>query len=141
MKNKYFYTEDQKAELLNNPNTFRVTDRILHFTLEFKKFFVEEVIEKKQTYRNTFFKAGYSKEIFSNEKVYNLGKKILDEYKSEGGLKEPTHPKRNNSKKKHLETRTKELEQRILYLEQALEFQKKSQLLKKQDLKKRNNTD
>ncbi|MFM1515328.1 hypothetical protein ABGF49_02820 [Helcococcus ovis] len=58
MSKRRYYTDEEKAELLSNPYTFRVTNITVKFTLDFKKFFIKELESAKLSYPKIFAKAG-----------------------------------------------------------------------------------
>lgn len=141
MSKRRYYTDEEKAELLSNPYTFRVTDMTVKFTLDFKKYFIKELELGKLSYQKIFEKAGYRKELLSYYQILGFVKKVKSEAASQGGLKEPKLPKRTPVKKKHQSTEVKNLEKRILMLEQQIEFLKKSQFLRKYGRMPQDNTD
>ncbi|MFM1541113.1 HTH domain-containing protein [Helcococcus ovis] len=141
MSKRRYYTDEEKAELLSNPYTFRVTNITVKFTLDFKKFLIKEIELAKLSYPKIFAKAGYRKELFSYDQILNLVWKIKREADSEEGLQEPKLPKRAPVKKKHQATEVKDLEKRILILEQQIEFLKKSQFVRKHGQMLQDNTD
>ena len=57
--NKKAFSKNDKAELLNNPYTFRVTDHRIYFTLAFKEFVMSEIDKPLMTSTKVFKKAGY----------------------------------------------------------------------------------
>ena len=61
MSSRHHYTEAEKAELLSNPYTFRVTDTSIRFTLAFKKFVLENIDKPGMTSVKVFEAAGYRK--------------------------------------------------------------------------------
>ncbi len=126
----HHYTDEEKAELLSNPYTFRVTDCKIVFTLAFKKFLLEEIDKPGMSSAKVLRKAGYRTELFPEKKRQYLVKSIRAEAASEKGLQEPKPVSTNTSVKKHSATQIRELEQRILILEQQLDFLKKSRHLR-----------
>ena len=59
------YTDEQKAELLSNPYTARVTDCTTVFSLAFKELVMSNIDKPGMTAAKVFELAGYSKSLFS----------------------------------------------------------------------------
>lgn len=134
MAKRHHFTQEQKAELLSNPYTARITDCMVVFTLAFKQLVMENVDKPKMTSTKIFRLAGYSDDLFSPKVRRTVVLNIRREAASEEGLQEPKPLRTKAPKKKiHSETEFKELQQRVTLLEQQIDFLKKSQLLKKQD--------
>ena len=132
MKPRHFFTEAEKAELLSNPYTFRVTDTSVKFTLAFKKYVMDNIDKPCMTSRKLFEAAGYKDAIINYHMRRNAIERFRREAASKTGLTEPKIPRRaiSQAKKKHTETEYKELEKRVELLEQQIEFLKKSQMLR-----------
>lgn len=133
MASRQCFTEEQKAELLSNPYTARITDCKVVFTLAFKQFVMKNIDIPGMTARKVFQLAGYSDELFTPNVRRYVVIRIREEAASPEGLREPPAVKSYPVKKKHSETEFKELQERVAILEQQVRFLKKSQLLKKQD--------
>lgn len=134
------FTDEQKAELLSNPYTYRITECTVIFTLAFKQLVMDNIDLPGMSARNVFRLAGYSDSLFSDFGRRYIVNCIRREAASEKGLTEPTPLKRIvKPRKKHSETEFKELQERVALLEQQINFLKKSQLLKKQDRSMRPN--
>ena len=132
-RQRHHLTDEEKAELLSNPYTARITDCKVVFTLAFKQLVMENINTPGMTARKLFQMAGYSDSLFSNHvRRYTIAS-IRKEASSEKGLQEPSKGSPVPVKKKHTETEFRELQERVLILEQQVSFLKKSQLLKKQD--------
>lgn len=127
-----YYTDEEKAAILANPYTFRMTDTQVFFNLEFKKMVVKEK-RNGLSNRKIFEKAGYDKDFFTVDVRNSVVRKILAENNSKEGLVESKLPKytRSSSKKKHKTTQIKELEARVDKLEKMIEFIKKTQFVDK----------
>ena len=128
----HHFNEEEKAELLLNPYTARVTDCKVTFTLAFKQFVMDNIDLPDMTARKVFRLAGYRDELFSFGVRRRMVREIRKEAASEKGLQEPTPVKSGNHRKKHSETEFRELQERVAILEQQINFLKKSQQLKKQ---------
>lgn len=136
------YTDEQKAELLSNPYTVRVTDCTTTFSLAFKQLVISNIDKPGMTASKVFQLAGYSDKFFSPGIRRYVVQAIRREAASPEGLQEPAVIKEHTPRKKHSETEFRELQERVSILEQQVNFLKKSQFLKKQNhLKPPNNTD
>ena len=132
MSNRHYFTETEKAELLSNPYTARVTDTSIRFTLAFKKYVMDNIDKPGMTSKKVFEAAGYKDDIVN----YYVRRHAIDRFRKEAasksGLTEPKTPKYaiSQARKNHTETEYKELEKRVELLEQQIEFLKKSQMLR-----------
>lgn len=127
-KRKHF-TPEEKAELLSNPYTFRITDCKIVFTLEFKQLVIANIGKPGMTHRKIFQLAGYRDELFSDMiRRYTIAQ-IRKEAALPEGLQAPA-PQKEPVRKKHSETEFRELEERVRILEQQVSFLKKNRHLK-----------
>ncbi len=133
MATVHHFTEEERAELLSNPYTARVTECMVVFTLAFKQLVVDNIDLPGMTAQKVFRMAGYSDGLFSPGVRRYIVAAIRKEAASEQGLREPPQRKSCKHRKKHSETEFRELQERVTILEQQINFLKKSQLLKKQD--------
>lgn len=140
MNPMHHYSDKEKAELLSNPYTCRVTDCKVVFNLEFKLLVINNIDKPGMTARKVFKLAGYRDELFSLKSMENTVKSIRKEASSAEGLKEPAPLKKTPPKKKTAESEIKELQNRLILLEQQIEFLKKSQFLKKQNQSVKSNS-
>ncbi len=129
----HHFTDEERAELLANPYTARITECSVIFTLAFKQLVMDHIDLPGMNSRKVFHLAGYSDSLFSSDTRRYAVKMIRKEAASEKGLQEPTLGKSYNHRKKHSETEFRELQERVTVLEQQISFLKKSQLLKKRD--------
>lgn len=130
MRQIRYFTEEQKAELLSNPYTFRVSDCRVYFSLSFKQFVMENIDKPGMNSTKVFRLAGYRDELFSHDYKKQIVKAIRKEAASPEGLKAPIPQNRYVEKKKHQATEIKELQERVAILEQQIDFLKKSQHLR-----------
>ena len=133
MSVKHHFTEEERAELMCNPYTARVSDCKVTFTLAFKQFVLDNIDLPDMTARKVFRLAGYRDERFTPNVRRYVVQEIRREAASEKGLQEPAPVKSVNHRKKHSETEFRELQERVAILEQQINFLKKSQQLKEQD--------
>ena len=134
MGRKIPFTEKQIRILESNKYTHSVTPQRIVFTLEFKQFFLQQVMEHNKTTPQILEAAGYDPAFFNKSNRDFIRKTILSEAKSETGLKAPkgksTEDKLNafaakDLSKQQTNTSIKELQDRIVYLEKQIEFLKK----------------
>lgn len=130
MSERHYFSDDQKAELLSNPYTARVSNCKVTFTLAFKQLVIDNIDKTGMTASKVFELAGYSKELFSPPVRRYVVNSIRQEAASPEGLKEPKPVKQYTPRRKHSETEFKELQERVSILEQQVNFLKKSQMLK-----------
>ena len=133
MSSTHRFTEEERAELLSNPYTARITDYMAVFTLEFKQFVMDHIDQPGMSAAKVFRLAGYSDGLFTAKTKQYTVASIRKEAASEKGLQEPAPLKTPPSRKKRNETEIRELQARVAILEQQVDFLKKSQLLKKMD--------
>ena len=129
MRNTRYFTPQEKIELEANPYTFRVTDTTIHYTLAFKKYVLANVNKPGMTVKKLFENAGYRTDLFTDNSMRKAIARFKREAESEGGLQEPTLPKKTSKQKAGKDSQIKELEQRIVILEQQLDFLKKTRHL------------
>lgn len=140
MSFRHRFTDEEKAELMSNPYTFRVTDFKVVFTLAFKQFVLDEIDKPGMTSAKVFRKAGYRTDLLSGPQRLYCVNKIRSEAASKEGLQEPKPIRRNHSVKKQSSTRIRDLEERVLVLEQQVDFLKKSRHLRKTGMLPPDNT-
>ena len=133
MAAKHHFTDEERAELLANPYTARITECSVIFTLAFKQLVMDNIDLPGMDSRKVFRLAGYSDSLFTPNVRRYIVKAIRKEAASEKGLQEPPPGKSYTHRKKRSETEFRELQERVTVLEQQISFLKKSQLLKKQD--------
>lgn len=133
MAKRHYFNDEEKAELLSNPYTARITNCKVVFTLAFKQLVMNHIDAPGMTARELFRMAGYSDSLFSPGVRRYIVVSIRKEASSAKGLQEPSKGRPVLVRKKHAEAELKELQERVLILEQQVSFLKKSQLLKKQD--------
>ena len=134
------FTDEERAELLSNPYTARVTPYRVFFTLAFKQFVMDHIDLPDMTAAKVFRLAGYSDGLLSLRVRRYTVSMIRKEAASENGLQEPALPKTHRHREKHTETEFRELQERVVILEQQIDFLKKSQLLRKQERLRRQNS-
>lgn len=137
MPTKHHFTDEEKAELLSNPYTARITECSVTFTRAFKQLVMDNIDLPDMNARKVFRLAGYSDSLFTPNVRRYVVSTIRKEAASEKGLQEPKPVKSRIPGKKRSGADLRELQERVTILEQQVSFLKKSQLLKKQDRLKR----
>ena len=135
MSKKVPFTEEQLRVLELNPYTYSVSSNRITFTLEFKKFFVDQIRNHRKNAPQILKAAGYDPSWFTKGCKSSLRRRILEEADSERGLRAPrglstaeqiaAFESKNLSKQK-TEASIKELQERIVHLEKQVEFLKKT---------------
>ena len=92
MSKKVPFTEEQLRVLELNPYTYSVSSNRITFTLEFKKFFVDQIRNHRKTTPEVLKAAGYDPSWFAQGCKSSLRRRILEEADSEQGLRPPTRP-------------------------------------------------
>ena len=130
-----FFTVEQQEILRKNPFTLEVTERYIRFTVEFKKFLLEEREKNGTTYKNIFRKAGYDPEMLGHYRIIGISKKIQEEKKSPRGLHETAAKTHYTKENERVQTQKaiKQLQDEVLRLQQQIEFLKKTQVIKALD--------
>ena len=136
MSERRYYTDEQKAELLSNPYTARVSNCQVTFNLAFKQLVIDNIDKPGMTAAKVFDLAGYSKELFTPPVRRYIVNSIRKEAASPEGLMEAKPTKQHLPRRKHTETEFKELQERVSILEQQINFLKKSQMLKNKNRSK-----
>lgn len=132
------FSEKDIIFLKQNPNTYDITASKLVLTLEFKKFFLNEIKKPGRTSIKILEEAGYPIEILGKPRMYAIAKSIKRQANSPEGLRDPsdrTRKKIEEFAKRNLENEQskkaiKDLQDKVLHLEQQIEFLKKIQFLK-----------
>ena len=125
MSNRHYYTEEELIEIQNNPYTLYATSCKVVFNMAFKKYVVAESKKPGMTSRKIFIKAGYRDGLFTAQVMYKQVFKILEEARSNEGLKDPCIPKYKTVPKKQTAARIAALETQVLKLQQQVDFLKK----------------
>ena len=134
-KHVHHFTDEERAELLSNPYTSRVTECKVVFTLEFKRFVLCEINKPGMT-----IDKGYRPGLFTTRMKHSVVTRIRREAASEKGLQEPKPVRKSTPAKKQTSTQIKELEERIMILEQQIDFLKKSRHLRETGMMPPDNT-
>lgn len=134
MSRKNPFTDEQIQILSQNPYTHTVSPHRIAFTIEFKKFFVEQMNIPGMTTKKIFLAAGYDLNLFTKEALDGIRRTILSESRSPEGFKPGrglSHAEKTaqfaakDLSKQNTDSSIKELQDRIVHLEQQIEFLKK----------------
>lgn len=141
MARKTPYTDEQIQILSQNPYTHAVSPHRVAFTIEFKKFFVEQTRITGMTTKKIFLAAGYDPDLFTKGALDGIRRTIFNEAKSSEGFK----PGRGLScaektaqfaakdlARQSTEASIKELQDRIVHLEHQIAFLKKTHHIREQ---------
>lgn len=121
------YTEDQIAILASNPYTRSINENRISFTVEFKRYLLDERKRTGKPWKELFRQAGYDPEIFGKHRMDSMIRKIKEQAASPKGLREPSKKgKKGPSEKEQLRKSVRDLQEQVLILNQKIEFLKKT---------------
>ena len=123
------FTKEQQEILRANPYTLSVNDRNIKYTVEFKRFLLNEISKPGVTHKQAFRNAGYDPDILGHNRVVGTVKKLRKEAASSKGLHE-TGPSKDrlamqDLSRKRTDTAIRELQRELVRTQQELEFIKK----------------
>ena len=126
------FTKEQKETLESNPFTLSVNDYQIRFTIEFKRFLLNEREKNGTPWKEIFRKAGYDPDILGRTRLEGIIKNIRNEAKSPKGLHETTSTKmyEKDNERKQTKKAIQELQNEVSRLQQQIEFLKKIQMLR-----------
>ena len=87
---KNLFTEEQLKELKNNPFTLSANESQIRFTVEFKKYLLEEREKNGTPWKEVFRKAGYDPDVLGKARRDAIIQTIRKEAASPKGLHETT---------------------------------------------------
>jgi len=124
-----FFSKDELEALLANPYTLNADERIIRFTVSFKKFFLTESAKPGVTIKEVFRRAGYDPEVLGKSRIDSIPKAIRKEAVSPMGLRETGKSRRKleeeDLSKKQLKTAVRDLQEEVIRLQQEVDFLKK----------------
>ena len=126
------FTPEQKEILQANPFTLFVDDNCIRFTVEFKRYLLEEREKNGTPWKEVFRKAGYDPDILGEARITKIVSITRNQAASEKGLRE-TISKKHMVKLKEKQSDKKairDLQNEVIHLRQQVEFLKKIQMLK-----------
>ena len=136
---KQRFTQEEIEILRQNPYVVSVCATRITYSLEFKKFAIEQA-DKGMKSPKIFAAAGFEPEMLGRPRMYAALKTFKLEAASPEGLREPRCRSREEKladfakedlSKKQTQTAIRELQDKIVSLEQQIEFLKKTQSLRK----------
>ena len=123
------FTEEEQAILRANPYTLCVSADKIKYTIEFKRFILNEVQKPGVTHTRAFRNAGYDPDILGEGRIRASVKAFRREAASPKGLHETGPSKdtlaKKDLEKKHTKTAIKDLQHEVIKLQQEIEFLKK----------------
>lgn len=123
------FTKEEQELLAANQYTFRVSDKQLSFTAEFKSLFWDDYCVGN-TPAQILRKYGYPTEILGESRITGIQRMIKKESQKADGFFSGRRPPAESSDEEPLDAasqqkRINKLEQKVQYLEQQMEFLKK----------------
>ena len=118
MSKKVPFTEEQLRVLELNPYTYSVSSNRITFTLEFKKFFVDQIRNHRKTTPEVLKAAGYDPSWFAQGCKSSLRRRISTEQQLAAFEAKDLSTQKTDAS-------IKELQERIVHLEKQVEFLKK----------------
>ena len=129
---KNLFTEEQLKELKNNPFTLSANESQIRFTVEFKKYLLEEREKNGTPWKEVFRKAGYDPDVLGKARRDAIIQTIRKEAASPKGLHETTSLKAytKGDERKQTQKAIEQLQKEVIRLQQQVDFLKKIQMLK-----------
>ncbi|MBR4410263.1 MAG: hypothetical protein IKT31_03000, partial [Firmicutes bacterium] len=126
------FTDEEIKILESNPFTLTVSESQIRFTVEFKRFLLEEREINGTPWKEIFRKAGYDPEMLGARRMQRASENIRKEVLSAKGLHESSSKKHISKGNERVQTRKaiQQLQDEVLRLQQQIEFLKKTQMLK-----------
>lgn len=123
------FTEEEIAQLANNPYTYTVTAKQIRFTQAFKQRFWSEYCKGRSS-RQIVKDCGYDAELLGDNRIDGLQRTIKKEALATDGFTRAPEPCQAEildalAGSQSPEKRIRELENKVKYLEQQMEFLKK----------------
>lgn len=121
------YTQEQIAILASNPYTRAVNQYRISFTVEFKRYMLEERARSGKPWKEIVRQAGYDPEIFGKARLDKIISAIRKQAASPEGLRAPvSKPEKTASGNETLRKTVRELKEEVELLNQKIEFLKKT---------------
>lgn len=125
---KTHFTEEQIAQLSENPYTYQVTANYLLFTKEFKELFWEEYCQGS-TPREILRRCGYDTDLLGGGRISGIGQIIKKEAAIGNGFsdgKRPTDPFKAPKDITCDAATFRKMQEELEYLKQEMDFLKKT---------------
>lgn len=126
----HIFSKQEQELLAANPYTFRVSDKQLSFTAEFKSLFWDDYCNGI-TPTQILQKYGYPPEVLGDSRISGIQRLIKKEALNADGFFSGRRPQAENPAEEETpdvvsqQKRINKLEQKVQYLEQQMEFLKK----------------
>ena len=126
---KIKFTEEQMEELRQNPYVEAVTENMVCFTMEFKRYFYSQA-KAGISSRKIFKECGIDPNILGTKRIEGFRTTLNRNVRLGKGFTDRAHkrPPEKSSEDKTLEARVRYLENELAYTRQEVEFLKKIQM-------------
>lgn len=130
-RKRTLFTEQQIEILKQNPFTASVSENQIRFTVEFKKFLLNEREKNGTQWKQIFQKAGYDPSILGESRMLRIVDRVRTEAASPKGLHETVAKEHFSKENERVQTQKaiRQLQEEVLRLQQQVEFLKKTQML------------
>ena len=118
------FSEEEIAELKENPHVTSVTRRTVNFTAEFKQILYESMVRGEHL-ATTLEMYGVNTGILGEARIRGLSQRIYGFADREEGFKKKKPQPKQNSEEEVIAKRIKRLENELAYTKQEVEFLKK----------------
>ena len=118
------FSEEEIAELKENPHVTKVTRKTVNFTAEFKQILYESMMrgERLATILEMY---GINTEILGEARIRGLSQRIYEFADREEGFEKKKPAPKQSSEEEAMAKRIKRLENELAYTQQEVEFLKK----------------
>lgn len=130
-RKRTLFTEQQIEILKQNPFTASVSESQIRFTVEFKRFLLNEREKNGTQWKHIFQKAGYDPEILGKTRILRIVDRVRAEAASPKGLHDTVAKNHFSKENERVQTQKaiRQLQEEVLRLQQQVEFLKKTQML------------
>ena len=130
-RKRTLFTEQQIEILKQNPFTASVSENQIRFTVEFKRFLLNEREKNGTQWKQIFQKAGYDPSILGESRMLRIVDRVRTEAASPKGLHETVAKEHFSKENERVQTQKaiRQLQEEVLRLQQQVEFLKKTQML------------
>ncbi|MBR6627830.1 MAG: hypothetical protein IKL04_07635 [Lachnospiraceae bacterium] len=130
-RKRTLFTEQQIEILKQNPFTASVSESQIRFTVEFKRFLLNEREKNGTQWKRIFQKAGYDPEILGKTRILRIVDRVRAEAASPKGLHDTVAKNHFSKENERVQTQKaiRQLQEEVLRLQQQVDFLKKTQML------------
>ena len=130
------FSEEEIAELKQNPHVTTVTKRTVNFTAEFKQILYEAMVRGERL-ANILEMYGINTGVLGEARIRGLSQRIYEfADRKEGFEKKKPQPKETSEEEEGMAKRIKRLENELAYTKQEVEFLKKVRMADMEALKR-----